>query len=62
MPLYLFYTTVQKSRKWPKSQIKGGPALTFLPLGLSLWNLAHLFIKFMATKNASIFFNFRLRT
>ena len=28
MPLYLFYTMVQKSRKWPKTQIKGGPALS----------------------------------
>ena len=28
MPLYLFSTMVQKSRKWPKTQIKGGgPAL-----------------------------------
>ena len=27
MPLYLFYTMVQKSKKWPKTQIKGGPAL-----------------------------------
>ena len=27
MPLYLFYTMVQKSQKWPKTQIKGGPAL-----------------------------------
>ena len=28
MPLDLFYTMVQKSRKWPKTQIKGGgPAL-----------------------------------
>ena len=34
MPLYLFYTMVQKSQKWPKTQIKaGGPALiTFLLL------------------------------
>ena len=38
MPLYLFYTMVQKSRKWPKTQIKGGggPALmhgwTVLPI------------------------------
>ena len=30
MPLYLFYTMVQKSQKWPKTQIKGGPALTFV--------------------------------
>ena len=24
MPLTLFYTMVQKSQKWPKTQIKGG--------------------------------------
>ena len=24
MPLYLFYTMVQRSQKWPKTQIKGG--------------------------------------
>ena len=34
----------------------------FLPLGLSLWNLAHLFIMFMATKNCLRFFNFCLGT
>ena len=28
MPLNLFYTLVQKSQKWPKTQIKGGPALS----------------------------------
>ena len=27
MPLNLFYTMVQKSQEWPKTQIKGGPAL-----------------------------------
>ena len=28
MRLYVFYTTVQKTQKWPKTQIKGGgPAL-----------------------------------
>ena len=27
MPLYFLYTMVQKSQKWPKTQIKGGPAL-----------------------------------
>ena len=27
MPLNFFYTMVQKSQKWPKTQIKGGPAL-----------------------------------
>ena len=31
MPLYLFYTIVQKSQKWPRTQIKGGgPALNTL--------------------------------
>ena len=31
MPLY-FYTVVQKSQKWPKTQIKGwGPALICKP-------------------------------
>ena len=27
MPLNLFYTMVQKSQKWPKTQIKGGSCL-----------------------------------
>ena len=27
MPLDFFYTMVQKSQKWSKTQIKGGPAL-----------------------------------
>ena len=27
MPLILFYTVVQKSQKWPKTQIKGGSCL-----------------------------------
>ena len=27
IPLNFFYTAVQKSQKWPKTQIKGGPAL-----------------------------------
>ena len=30
MPLNVFYTMVQKSQKWPKTQIKGGPALRWL--------------------------------
>ena len=34
MSLNLFYTMVQKSQKWPKTQIKGGPAL----------NTAHLYL------------------
>ena len=28
MPLNLFYTMVQKRQRWPKTQIKGGPALS----------------------------------
>ena len=27
MPLYFFYTMVQKSQRWPKTQIKGGSCL-----------------------------------
>ena len=30
MPLYLFYTMVQKSQKWPKLKWRGGPALMIL--------------------------------
>ena len=41
MPLYLFYTMVQKSQKWPKTQIKGGSCLNLLvwksSLSLSLY-------------------------
>ena len=29
MPLYFFYTMVQKSKKWPKTQIKGGSCLKY---------------------------------
>ena len=36
MPLYFFYTMVQKSQKWPKTQIKGGPALKRLNFGVPL--------------------------
>ena len=36
MPLNLFYTIVQKSQKWPKTQIKGGPALSQLRKKLQL--------------------------
>ena len=55
MPLYLFYTIVQKSQKWPKIQIKGGggggPALNqclavFLPLHVTSWHaLCHACIQ-----------------
>ena len=37
MPLNLFYTMMQKSQKWPKTQIKGGPALkNYSPAGDAL--------------------------
>ena len=36
MPLNLFYTMVQKSQKWPKTQIKGGPALNLFFSGGSV--------------------------
>ena len=51
MRLYFFYTMVQKSQKWPKTQIKGGPALSnfapsfskiFLILGFSLQGVARI--------------------
>ena len=31
MPFDLFYTMVQKSQKWPKTQIKGGGSCLKLP-------------------------------
>ena len=44
MPLNVFYTMVQKSQKWPKTQIKGGPALSsgkyfFIAMASSMCNL-----------------------
>ena len=35
MPLNLFYTMVQKSQKWPKTQIKGGSCLKTILMGTS---------------------------
>ena len=37
MPLNLYYTMVQKSQKWPKTQIKGGPALSLTRV---FWDLS----------------------
>ena len=34
MPLYFFYTMVQKSQKRPKTQIKGGPACSLSPVSV----------------------------
>ena len=52
MPLNLFYTMVQKSQKWPKTQIKGGPALTGLR---SLFSRSVLNIFFEETVFQQIF-------
>ena len=41
MPLYVFYTMVQKSQKWTKTQIKGGgggPALSTIFQKLCQYN------------------------
>ena len=38
MPLNVFYTMVQKSQKWPKTQIKGGPALKLFSTSLIILN------------------------
>ena len=35
MPLNLFYTMVQKSQKWPKTQMKGGSCLNSKRFGNS---------------------------
>ena len=48
---------VHKISRLKSSIALGRLNLTFLPLGLSLWNLAHLFIMFLATKRC-IRFNF----
>ena len=37
MPLYFFDTMVQKSQKWPKTQIKGGPVWKRDVLGISAY-------------------------
>ena len=42
MPLNLFYTMVQKSQKWPKTQIKGGPALRQDPP--LIWVFGHFWL------------------
>ena len=39
MPLYLFYTMVQKSQKWPKTQIKGGGPAIIIKASIFLWRL-----------------------
>ena len=56
---YGFYTKLCTKMAVSKSSIALARLnLTFLPLALSLWNLAHLFIMFMATNLASDFLIF----
>ena len=50
MPLNFFYTMVQKSQKWPKTQIKGGPALNQArgrARALWSWMLESRFVQFL---------------
>ena len=52
-----------QKRPSPKVKWRSGDIIwLFLLLGLSLWNLAHLFIMFMATKRCLTFFHFYLGT
>ena len=39
MPLYLFYTMVQKSQKWPKTQIKGGGGPALMRKKANIWSV-----------------------
>ena len=55
------YKVVHKNGRL-RTMALGRLNLTFLPLGLSLWNLAHLFTMCMATKRCLRFFNFCLGT
>ena len=59
---YGLYKVVHKIGRLRKLIALARLNLTFLPLGLSFWNLAHLFIMFMATKPCLRFFNFCLGT
>ena len=59
MPLYLFYTMVQKSQKWPKTQIKGGPALSCF---VSLAFCTRLYIKLASFRQLSSFSSLYLNT
>ena len=48
MPLNFFYTMVQKSQKWPKTQIKWGPALSQLRTADSLRETFHIRVFLLA--------------
>ena len=56
MSLFFFYTMVQKSQKWPKTQIKGGggPALTRTqyvhPLRVGKWRVSQKGKKYKENK------------
>ena len=51
LPLYFFYTMVQKSQKWPKTQIKGGPSLNNDPA--RTWK--HQVVSLMRAWHSSLF-------
>ena len=53
MPLYLFYTMVQKSQKWPKTQIKGGGSCLKLHGGRT-WIEAVAFLREVLENAASL--------
>ena len=50
MRLYLFYTMGQKSQKWPKTQIKGGPAKIDRMRSMGVCPLNFVVCRRMATK------------
>ena len=60
MPLNLFYTMVQKSQKWPKTQIKGGggsirkvldgKVRNFSPTKISSFTVHRTFVKLQYTE------------
>ena len=61
MPLYFFYTMVQKSQKWPKTQIKGGgPALSkitppsFVNFKFHISSKTDLYLNFIAKDTAQL--------
>ena len=56
MPLYFFYTMVQKGQKWPKTQIKGGSCLNSAALFFGIktvlkWCCANPFSDLLGLKN-----------
>ena len=50
MPLNLFYTMVQKSQKWPKTQIKGGSCLKLNQMNYT-WSVANTCLEIFRIMN-----------